>query len=144
MNILYFDQDISATKYLKKRLLKTFLYSLISNESTKKVTLINFIFCSDSYLLQINKDFLKHNYFTDIITFDYSEQSIESDIFISFDRIIENAEKNSVTLQSELHRVIFHGILHLVGYKDKTPQQKQVMTEKENYYLDLYKNVTKL
>lgn len=94
--------------------------------------------CSDTYLLELNKKFLEHDYFTDIITFDYCEDDVVSgDLFISIDRIMENAEENNVSKEEELHRVIIHGVLHLLGYSDKTPQQAQQIREQEDFCLSL-------
>ncbi len=108
---------------------------LIENEN-KKEGEINFIFCSDNYLLDMNKTYLKHDYFTDVITFDYCENEILSgDIFISIDRIKENAKLYNVSFNQELHRVMIHGLLHLVGYNDKTDEEQKEMTDKENEYL---------
>jgi len=100
---------------------------------------INYIFCSDEYLLQINRDHLDHDYYTDIITFDNSEEHglIESDIFISIDRVKENAITESVPFQHELNRVMIHGVLHLLGYHDKTSDEKKVMREKEEACISL-------
>lgn len=98
---------------------------------------ISIIFCSDAYLLDINKKFLNHDYFTDIITFDYVENSlISGDLFISIDRIKENSEHFEMGFVKELYRVVFHGILHLIGYNDKLDREKQQMREKENFYLE--------
>jgi len=98
---------------------------------------LSFIFCSDEYLLDINIQYLNHDTFTDIITFDNSETEglIEGDIFISIDRIRDNALQFKTSERDELHRVIIHGILHLLGYKDKGKELKARMTEKENQYL---------
>lgn len=98
---------------------------------------VNFVFCSDDYLLTINKQYLKHNTYTDIITFDNSEHRylLAGDIFISIDRIRENAGAYGVPVQDELHRVIIHGILHLCGYRDKSTDEQQLMREKEDFYL---------
>ena len=107
-------------------------------EEGKELGILSLIFCSDEYLLKINKEHLKHDYFTDIITFDYTEQTITSgDLFISIDRTNENANKLNVNALDELNRVIIHGTLHLLGYKDKSPSDKALMTEKEDYYLSL-------
>jgi probable rRNA maturation factor len=102
-----------------------------------KLKELNYIFCSDAYLLDINKQYLDHDTYTDIVTFDNSEEKgkIVSDIFISIERIRENAIKFNVTETTELHRVIIHGALHLLGYKDKLPVDKQKMTQKEDFYL---------
>ena len=103
---------------------------------------INFIFCSDDYLLQINIDYLNHDYYTDIITFDNSEEPkvIESDIFISIERVKENAQDQNTLFEEELNRVMVHGVLHLLGYGDKTEEEKTVMREKEDACLSLLKN----
>lgn len=102
-----------------------------------KLNELTYIFCSDNYLLNINRQYLDHDTYTDIITFDNSEGNniVTSDIFISIERIRENAVNFNVPEITELHRVIIHGVLHLLGYKDKTPADKQKMTEKEDYYL---------
>ncbi len=108
---------------------------LISNEN-KSDGELSFIFCSDNYLLEMNKNYLNHDYYTDVITFDYCENDIVSgDIFISIDRIKENAKIYKTTFQNELHRIMIHGVLHLVGYSDKTDKEQKQMREKENFYL---------
>jgi probable rRNA maturation factor len=100
---------------------------------------IAFIFCSDERILEINNKYLNHNYFTDIITFDYSENSIISgDIFISVDTVKSNSEELNVSFDLELKRILIHGILHLCGQDDKTPESKAEMTMKENLALELY------
>lgn len=111
----------------------------VAKDENRKIEHINFIFCNDEYLLKINQEYLHHDYYTDIITFDNSEKKgiIESDIFISIDRIKENAFLNSVDFYQELFRVMIHGVLHLVGFNDKSPGDKKIMTEKENAYLSL-------
>lgn len=94
---------------------------------------ITLIFCNDEFLLKVNQDHLEHDFYTDIITFDYcSDNLISGDLFISVERVIENAEHFNVTFEQELHRVIVHGILHLCGYLDKTPEEELVMREKES------------
>lgn len=102
---------------------------------------LNYIFCSDEYLLQINREHLDHNYYTDIITFDNSDSpnEIVSDIFISVDRVKENASTHLHPYQKELHRVMVHGILHLFGLHDKTDEEKKLMREKEDLCLSLLK-----
>lgn len=102
---------------------------------------INFIFCNDAYLLKINQDYLQHDTYTDIITFDYSNTQIESDIFISVDRINENASQRNISFHQELHRVMIHGVLHLLGFGDKSTEEKYIMTKKENEYLALKENI---
>jgi len=99
---------------------------------------VSVVFCSDTYLLELNKRHLQHDFFTDIITFDYSEGvRVAGDLFVSVDRVYENADAYNVSRETELNRVSVHGIFHLLGYKDKTPQEATVMREKENEALAL-------
>ena len=100
---------------------------------------INFIFCSDEYLLQINREYLSHDYYTDIITFDQSEEpgKLEADIFISVERVAENACDIKVSFTEELHRVIIHGVLHLLGFTDKTTEEATLMRQQEDHHLSL-------
>lgn len=103
-----------------------------------KLEEISYVFCDDNYLLELNINYLNHDTLTDIISFDYSVGKIISgDIFISTERVKENAAKFEVNFNNELHRVIIHGILHYCGYKDKTEEDKKIMRNKENYYLNL-------
>lgn len=103
---------------------------------------LNYIFCSDEYLHQINVEYLDHDTYTDIITFDNSEEEneLEGDIFISIDRVKENASKHSVSIEEELSRVISHGLYHLIGYKDKKKSETELMRSKEEFAINLYKN----
>jgi len=123
--------------------LKRFLVSLFKKEK-KQLGELQYIFCSDDYLLQINRQYLNHNYFTDIITFDLSEkdQLINAEIYISVDRVRENAREFGCSLRQELHRVMFHGALHLCGYKDKKPKDAQLMRRMEDKWLRLYNRST--
>jgi probable rRNA maturation factor len=98
---------------------------------------LNFIFCSDEYLYQMNVDYLGHDTYTDVITFPYSEEHVEGDIFISVDRIRENAQTFGVTERQEMLRVIIHGVLHLLGYGDLTDEEEKTMREKEDFYLSM-------
>ena len=110
---------------------------LILNEE-KKVGNINYIFCDDEYLLKVNQDFLNHDYYTDIITFDYVKgKTISGDIFISLPRISENASTLSSSFEKELLRVLVHGVLHLCGYKDKSDEEQKTMRAKEDFYISL-------
>ena len=103
----------------------------------KSLEEVNLIFCSDEYLLQKNIEFLQHDYYTDIITFDYCQGDlIMGDLFISKDRVIDNAQTNGVSFDNELNRVIVHGVLHLCGYKDKSVDEEKLMRSKEDFYLD--------
>jgi probable rRNA maturation factor len=119
--------------------LKLFVQQIFKAEK-KKLTKLNYIFCSDEYLLNINKTHLSHNYYTDIITFDLSESptAITGEIYISTDRVRDNAATLGVSIKEELHRVIFHGALHLCGYKDKMPKDEKEMRAAENRLLDKY------
>ena len=133
--IHFFLEDISFT-LKQKGLIRSWVKNTIVEEGFKLKEL-NFIFCSDNYLLSMNQDYLKHDTLTDIITFDNSEQKrvIVGDIFISLERIRENAQSFKVTTESELHRVMIHGTLHLLVYADKGKEAKALMTSKEDLYL---------
>ena len=111
----------------------------IANKEGKRISQLSFIFCSDDYLLEINKTYLNHDYYTDIITFPYKQgHEIESDIFISVDRVKDNAKEYKTTFESELLRVISHGLLHMTGYGDKSEEDQNKMTEMENKCLVLW------
>ena len=119
-------------------LTKDWLQNLISSEN-KKLGEINYIFCDDEHLLQVNRDFLQHDYYTDVITFDYVKgKTISADIFVSLPRISDNAKSLSKDFNSELLRVLAHGVLHLCGYKDKTEDEILEMRSKEDYYLSVF------
>ena len=114
------------------------LQNLITHEG-KKVGKISYIFLSDDGLLKVNRDFLHHDYYTDVITFDYVKgKTISADIFVSLPRISENAISHSKDFNSELHRVLAHGLLHLCGYKDKTDEEQIEMRHKEDFYLNIF------
>lgn len=136
MAIHFFEEDIKL-KLNNKREVKQWLKSVVELEGYK-LTELNYIFCSDSYLLEMNINYLNHNTLTDIITFDNSEKEgvIVGDIFISIERVEENAKKFNVEFNTELCRVMVHGVLHLLGYKDKQKKEKEKMREMENYYLE--------
>lgn len=117
---------------------KKWLNQVISNEDKEEGD-ITYIFCDDDYLLEKNIRFLNHNTLTDVITFDYCEgNSVSGDIFISIERVKENSEVFKVDFLTELNRVMVHGLLHLLGYKDKTERESILMRKKENYYLSKY------
>ena len=134
----FFFQDVKISLCNRKPL-KWFIDSIFIREK-KGLASINYIFCTDQYLLDINKRFLKHDYFTDIITFNLADPNgkIEGEIYISVDRVRENSKKMQVSLREELHRVIFHGALHLCGYGDKGDKEKKKMTTAEDRCLRLY------
>lgn len=135
---ILFNSESTSFVLKQKGEVRKWIKDTIAREG-QKCGDISFIFCSDEYLLDLNIQYLNHDTFTDIITFDNSEEDglIEGDIFISIDRIRENAAQFKTSERDELHRVIIHGILHLLGYKDKGKEHKSKMTEKENEYLAL-------
>jgi len=135
---VYFFFETSNFKMEKRKLLKVFIENMFKKEG-KKLSSINFIFTSDKRLLEINQQFLQHNYYTDIITFELSDSKhTKAEVYISIDRVKENSKNHQVSFKSELHRVIFHGVLHLCGYHDKTTTQKDEMRAREALYLKQY------
>ena len=134
--------ETNSFKLQKESKLRSWVTNSATAES-KSIGIVNYIFCDDTYLLDINKKYLQHDYFTDIITFDYSEnlQVLTGDIFISIDRALDNANTYGVTIDQEVKRLMIHGLLHLIGYNDKEPQDKEIMTAKENLYLEIFQSV---
>jgi probable rRNA maturation factor len=134
--ILFYCEDIEF-EIRGKENLRLWLNRAVEKEKLKS-GFINIILCSDKYLIKLNKSYLNHNYYTDIITFDFNNGNILSgDIYISIDRIRENAKEFKCSVASELHRVIIHGVLHLCGYADSSEKLRLRMKEKEDYYLSL-------
>jgi rRNA maturation RNase YbeY len=135
--IQFCSEDITFS--LKEKLKHKAWLNEVAKQEGKKILELSYVFCSDEYLLQINQEYLNHDTLTDIVTFDNSEdpKKIEGDIFISIDRVIENGEKLG-TSETELERVMVHGLLHLLGYKDKKKEDKEVMTAKEDFYIKQY------
>ena len=119
--------------------LKVFLAKM-ARLHKKDIEDLSVVFCSDQYLLKINKLYLNHHYFTDIITFDYSERKgkLNGELFISIDRVKDNASEFGKTIKNELHRVIFHGVLHLLGFNDKKPSEKKKIRLQEDQWLSMY------
>lgn len=139
MNISFAFQTSCTLKH--RTVLKQWIKTIIEQEE-KVPGDISYIFCSDEQLLEINKEYLNHDYYTDIITFDYSEaDEVSGDMFISIDRIKDNAKELKVSYQEELYRVIIHGVLHLLGYKDKTEEESEQMREMENKSLSVLFNI---
>ncbi|HTA28037.1 MAG TPA: rRNA maturation RNase YbeY [Bacteroidia bacterium] len=136
IQFFYIDRTITLANRTE---LKAFIKNVFKREK-KAATSLTYVFCSDTYLLDINKQFLNHDYFTDIVTFNLSsdKNKIQGEIYISIDRVRDNANLLGVTIKSELHRVIFHGVLHLCGYKDKTLADEKTMRSMEDKYLQLY------
>ena len=138
MTISFNKADANAT--LANRVaLKSFIEKKVKKEGYSIDSLI-YVFCSDKYLLKINKDFLSHDYYTDIISFDLSEVpgQLIGEVYISVDRVRDNAKTHGTSLKEELHRVIFHGALHFCGYKDKKPSEAKKMREMEDRWLNAY------
>ena len=129
------------TALLHRKKLKNFIEMMFNREG-KELRSLNYVFCSDSKLFSINKQYLNHDYYTDIITFDLSKKKmpIEGEVYISVDRVKDNAVLYNETFQKELHRVIFHGVLHLCGFGDKNKRESIKMREMELKYLKMYFN----
>ena len=135
--IQFCTEDITFS--LKEKLKHKAWLNEVAKQEGKRILELTYVFCSDDYLLQINQEYLNHDTLTDIVTFDNSEdpKRIEGDIFISIDRVKENGEKLG-TKETELKRVMVHGLLHLLGYKDKKKEDKATMTKKEDFYIKQY------
>lgn len=132
--INFYNKDVKL-RLNNKTQLKNWIKSCALSES-KIVGEISVIFCSDEHILEINKEHLNHDYYTDIITFNYnSETNISGDLFISIDTVKDNAKALGIVFEKELYRVIIHGVLHLIGYNDKTRTQQKQIRKKEDFYL---------
>lgn len=133
--IRFFNEDVPY-KLLQKRVISQWLKQQAALEGFT-IGDLNYIFCSDEHVLQVNRDYLQHDYYTDIITFDQSEDedSIEGDIFISVDRVADNAGQLAIKPEQEMRRVLAHGMLHLCGYGDKTDEEEAQMRQKEDEWL---------
>ena len=135
MPVLFFSEDTISPE-LDQKLISEWIINTIQNEN-KQTGNVNVIYTSDNYLLQINKKYLNRNDYTDIITFDYCDnQVIAGDLFISVERVYENAVQYNTSYDNELSRVIIHGVLHLLGYDDASDDEKKLMKKKENEYLN--------
>ena len=122
----YLADPMAAESWLEK----------VCQEENQNLGELSVVFCDDEYLLKINQDYLQHDFYTDIITFDYSDKdSISGDLFLSIERIAENAKNHDTNFQHELHRVMVHGLLHLLGYQDKEEEDQLIMRNKEDHYL---------
>ena len=134
MPVHYHNEEVSFS-FNNKREVSLWLKSVVSSFQ-KELGVINVIFCNDQYLLKINQTYLNHDYFTDIITFNYNENNlISGDLFISIDRVKENAINQKMEFNVEIHRVIVHGVLHLCGLNDQSKQEKEIMRGRENLFL---------
>lgn len=139
MATVYFRSADRTLSLPGKTILKTFIAKLFSREH-KSLASLTYVFCSDDYLLRINQDFLQHDYYTDIISFDLTEpgKPVEAEIYVSLDRVKDNANTLDIPFRTELLRVLFHGALHICGYKDKKKSEIALMREKEEQYLRLF------
>lgn len=140
--IQFFNQDTIFSLENKAQITK-WIQNTFQHEGIDKNIELSIIFCSDESLLEINQQFLQHDYYTDIITFpiEEDEKHLEAELYISIDRIKDNAQKLKKTFENELHRVIIHGTLHLCGYGDKSPEEEKQMRQKEDFYLQKSLNV---
>lgn len=137
MAVSYHTEDCTL-RFGNRRAVNRWIANTIATEGRKRGD-IAVIFCSDDYLLEINRKHLEHDYYTDIITFDYGEGDwVSGDLFISIDTVCSNAQEYGVSFLQELHRVIIHGVLHLCGYGDKSPAEAEIMRGKEDFYLSLF------
>jgi len=135
--INFFTEDTSLPLFNQSSV-ATWLCNVCESEN-KELDEVSIIFCSDDYLLTMNNEYLQHDYYTDIITFDYCvDNQVVGDLFISVDRVTDNAKFNQVSFDNELLRVMVHGILHLIGFKDKSDEDSKLMRLKEDEYLNLY------
>lgn len=134
-NVDFHIEEVEFESINESKIRNWILSAILAEQ--KMLSFINIIFCNDNYLHQLNNEYLNHDTLTDVITFQYNrkEEAIEGDIFISIDRVKDNAADFEVTFPEELNRVIIHGCLHLMGYLDKTEEQKNEIRTKENYYL---------
>ncbi len=138
MSLIRFNYaDVKSISLKKKTIIKELVAEIFSNDG-RILEVLNYIFCSDEYLLKINKAFLNHDFLTDVITFDLSfSKTTIGEVYVSVDRVKDNAILHSAAFQTELTRVIFHGALHLCGYRDKKKSEITLMRQKEDYYLQL-------
>jgi probable rRNA maturation factor len=124
--------------FVSKKELKRFVKELVAHEG-KQLKELSLVFTDDEYLLEVNKQYLNHDYFTDVITFDYSDfPNVSGDVMISLDRVKDNAQSMNLDFETELYRVVFHGTLHLCGYKDKKKEDAALMRSKEDFYIQMF------
>jgi probable rRNA maturation factor len=124
--------------FVSKKELKRFVKELVAHEG-KQLKELSLVFTDDEYLLEVNKQYLNHDYFTDVITFDYSDfPNVSGDVMISLDRVKDNAQSMNLDFETELYRVVFHGALHLCGYKDKEKEDAALMRSKEDFYIQMF------
>lgn len=139
MSKVFFHSADRSLRFKNKTLLKNFITELF-NQENKSLKRVDYIFCSDEYLLDLNQRSLQHDYYTDILTFPLSEKESEvvGEIYISTDRVRENSIQHNTSFDNEILRVIFHGALHLCGYNDHSKKDQQKMRRKEDHYIDMF------
>ncbi|MGB1318284.1 MAG: rRNA maturation RNase YbeY [Flavobacteriales bacterium] len=135
--INFYSEDVPLPPIVEENV-GAWIKACVQAFAQTEVEEVSVVFCSDEYLLEMNRTHLNHDYYTDIITFEYSSKPVAGDLFISTDRVADNATKLEVDIKEELHRVIIHGVLHLIGYKDKTEPESKEMREMENRALEMY------
>ena len=137
----FFNEECEIPAFFSEEKVKRWLEA-VAEKHACTIGTISFIFCNDDYILDINQKYLNHDYYTDVITFDYREENtLSGDVFISLDTVQSNADDFNTTFEEELHRVIVHSVLHLIGFKDKSEDEERVMRESENKCLDLLKTL---
>ncbi|GET27212.1 rRNA maturation RNase YbeY [Prolixibacter sp. NT017] len=142
MNIEFYNEDVELPHLDTERVKKWLVF--VANKHKKEIGELSYIFCSDSYLLDVNRQYLSHDYLTDIITFDYTAgDTVSGDVFISTERVADNATEFNVSYDEELLRVLAHGILHLIGFNDKNENDQEIMTQQEDACISDYHNIEK-
>ncbi|MCM1031363.1 MAG: rRNA maturation RNase YbeY [Oscillibacter sp.] len=139
--ILFYEEGVELPAFFSGKLIEDWL-DVIAFHYSRRIGALSFVFCNDDYILDVNRKYLDHDYYTDVITFDYCDgQTLSGDVFISLDTVRSNAVQFGVDFESEFHRVVCHSVLHLIGFKDKTDPDSAMMRENENICLDLLKTV---
>ncbi len=139
--VLFYNEGVDYPSFFSECLVKNWL-DLIAVHYSVKIGTISFVFCNDDYILKVNKEYLQHDYYTDVITFDYCRgTTLAGDVFISLDTVKSNADLFKTGFENEFQRVICHAVLHLIGFKDKTEPDSIIMRRNENICLDLLKTI---
>ncbi len=139
--ILFYEEGVELPAFFSGKLIEDWL-DVIAFHYSRRIGALSFVFCNDDYILDVNRKYLDHDYYTDVITFDYCDgQTLSGDVFISLDTVRSNAVQFGVDFESEFHRVVCHSVLHLIGFKDKTDPDSALMRKNENICLDLLKTV---
>lgn len=138
---MFYEEGVELPAFFSGKLIEDWL-DVIAFHYSRRIGALSFVFCNDDYILDVNRKYLDHDYYTDVITFDYCDgQTLSGDVFISLDTVRSNAVQFEVDFESEFHRVVCHSVLHLIGFKDKTDPDSALMRKNENICLDLLKTV---